>query len=384
MGYYNVLAPAFLHHGTMLDGKIAAISAAYYYGDMIGLFPVGYALDMFPLRSTLIWALIGSIFGALLLVISDNFYLQWIARFICGFSGGAFSFLGGIRIIALVEAKRFTYFMGLFLAAGMFGGLVCQYPLLLVVQNFGPEAAMITMFFLGLIAVLFNWKYLRPSENKSDISGNSYNGSLVQMCKEIGFNLRNWCDVLMVVMLDTPVSIIGTLWGIVFLMGFFNFDAKTSSIIVMALFSGLMLGLPVWGRLADKFNYSARIIIIGASASFISAILLYFIQGSYCSPWIVSIVFFSLGFFSSCQSLGFTWLTKNMKPELIGRNSAFNSMIFMGSNGAIKQIGAILLGTGAILLGSKPASNLLLIITVSMLISAVYACIRKSLFNVSV
>ena len=36
---------------------------------------------------------------------------------------------------------------------------------LIVVQNFGPKAAMVTMFFLGLFAVLFNWRYLRPSEH---------------------------------------------------------------------------------------------------------------------------------------------------------------------------------------------------------------------------
>ena len=382
MGYYNVLAPAFLHHGEMQHGKIAAISAAYYYGDMIGLFPVGYALDKFPLRNTLIWALIGSIFGAFLLTVSDNFYAQWIARFICGFSGGAFSFLGGIRVIALVEAKRFTFFMGVFLAAGMLGGMLCQYPLLIVVQNFGPKAAMVTMFFLGLFAVLFNWRYLRPSEHIINHRENIYQGTSFQLCKEIGLNLRNWCDVLMVVMLDTPVSIIGTLWGIVFLMGFFNFDAKTSSIIVMVLFAGLMAGLPIWGYLADRYHYSSWIIIVGAGFSFCSAILLYFLQKNYCHAWMISAVFFFLGFFSSCQSLGFTWLTKNMKPELIGRNSAFNSMIFMGSNGALKQLGAVLLGTATVLIDSKPASNLLLIITASMLIAAIYASLRKSIFNV--
>jgi MFS family permease len=68
---------------------------------------------------------------------SQDFYLQWFARFICGFFGGTFSFVGGIRVLANLFPHRFTLFIGLFLSAGMLGGLICQYPLLISVNYFG-------------------------------------------------------------------------------------------------------------------------------------------------------------------------------------------------------------------------------------------------------
>jgi|GEM_PF-2582161 MFS family permease len=382
MAYYNVLAPSFLHHSIYQHGQIAMLSSAYYYGDMVALFPVGFALDHFPLRKTLIVGLIGSVVGAFLLFASDSFYLEWIARFICGLFGGAFAFLGGIRIIALVFPKRFTYFMGLFLAAGMFGGLICQYPLLLVVHHFGPKAAMGVMFFSGLFVIAFNWLYMRPPMqiNKSE-EQDRFSGTFLDMIKIIGFNARNWCDVFMVVLLDTPVSIIGTLWGIVFLVKFFHFSTSVSSWIVMALFAGLMAGLPFWGKIADKRGTPAWIIILGAAVSFIICLFLFGLQTE-SSPWMVAVLFFGLGFFSSCQSLGFAWLTQNMKPELIGRNSAFNSMLFMGSNGVFKQIGAILLSVPALFIGIGSAANLLLVIAVGMLVVVIYAASRKLIFNV--
>lgn len=118
----------------------------------------------------------------------------------------------------------------------------------------------------------------------------------------------------------------------------------------------------------------------GASMSFLISLLMFAGQTS-SNPCFIGILFFGLGFFSSCQTLGFTWLTKSMRPELIGRNSAFNSMFFMGSNGVLKQLGAVLLGVPALVIGVGAAANLLLIITASMLIAVFYACIRTRLFS---
>ena len=159
MSYYNVLAPSYLNSATYQHGAIAALSAAYYYGDMVGLFPVGYTLDRFPLRLTMIIAVVGSIAGSFILFMGDNFDTQWVARFICGFFGGTFSFIGGIRIIALTFPKRFTYYMSIFLAAGMFGSMMCQYPLLLVVRKYGPNSAMFVMFSIAILIAFIVHKH---------------------------------------------------------------------------------------------------------------------------------------------------------------------------------------------------------------------------------
>ena len=135
MSYFNVLAPTYLHLGIYQHGKIASLSASYYYGDMLELLPVGIALDRLPLRKNLLWAIVGSVLNAFILLLSRDFYLQWGARFFCGFFGGTFSFIGGIRILTLLFKKRFTLFMGIFIASGMLGALLCQYPLLIAVEH---------------------------------------------------------------------------------------------------------------------------------------------------------------------------------------------------------------------------------------------------------
>lgn len=383
MAYYNVLAPTYLSQGYYQSGGVAAISAAYFYGTMVGLFPMGYFLDRFPLRRIILMGLAGSICGVFLLSTNHLFYSQWIARFICGFFGGTVCFLGGIRIIALVYPTRFSYFMGIFLAAGMFGGMICQYPLLLVVKYFGIENAIRSVLGISLLVLLFNYICLRPSEEVAHSEpAQAEKHTSWEVFKIIVFNRRNWCDVLMVSLLDTPVSIIGTLWGVVFFTQFFHFSEAASSLVVMSLFLGLIIGLPVIGHIADKRNNPPSIVIGGAIISLLIVFITVKLQLS-SSLWSIALLFFGLGFFSSCQTMGFTWITQGFRKELIGRNSAFNSMIFMGTNGLFKQLGAFLLAVPSLFVGSGSSANLMLTLFVAMLIAAIYASLRSRLFGMN-
>ena len=166
MSYFNVLAPYFLMHHIYSHAQIGSLSASYYYGDVAGLLPVGWMLDRFSLRRCLLWAITGSILAAFLLYCASDFYLQWIARFFCGFFGGTFSFVGGIRIISALFSRRFTLFIGLFLSAGMLGGLLCQYPLLITANRFGTSDAMLSVATFGLFVMVINFLFLRPIEHE--------------------------------------------------------------------------------------------------------------------------------------------------------------------------------------------------------------------------
>jgi predicted MFS family arabinose efflux permease len=250
----------------------------------------------------------------------------------------------------------------------------------MAVDHFGEKSAMAIVAMFGLMVMTINFLYLHPLNSKQHSEKkNQYAGSFIQMWLEILKNYRNWLDCLMVVLLDTPVSIIGTLWGVVVLMDYYHFSDAVSAWIVMSLFAGLIIGLPIWGAIADRCNYSAWIIILGSSISFLIALLMLLFPGS--SALVIASLFFGLGFFSSCQTLGFSWLIKDMRPELIGTNSAFNSMIFMGTNGGFKQIAAYLLISTPLIKGFSSSGNILALIAIGMFITLIYVCIRNKLFN---
>lgn len=377
MGYFNVLAPSFLKLGIYNHAQIASLSAAYFYGCVLGLLPVGFTLDKLSLRKALLWAIFGSVIGAFLLPLCQSFFFQWDARFICGFFGGAFSFVGGLRLIALLFPNRMTLFIGLFISAGMLGGLICQYPLLIAVKHFGTAAAMTIVAVFGLLMMLFNLLYLKPFEShKKTPETEHYAYSFWQSLFLIATNYRNWLDCLMVIFLDLPVCLIGTLWGLVILMSCYHLSDVTSTWLVMIFFLGLIIGSPAWGMIADRNDHSEWLIVFGSSASFIMIMFMLFLHTM--NVVLIACLLFGLGLFSSCQTLGFTWLTKNMRNELIGRNSAFNSMLLMTANGGFKQLGAYFL-TIPPLAGQFSAVNLLILMSVCMVITTIYACFRKLL-----
>ena len=382
MTYFNVLAPHFLSEGVLTHTQIGSLSAAYFYGNVAGLLPIGFLLDRMPLRQILLWAIVGSVLSAFTLALSHNFSIQWIARFLCGFFGGTSCFLGGIRIMATLFSKRFTFFMGIFLSVGMLGGLVSQYPLLLADQYMGTRGVMYIVAYFSVFVLLFNWFYLQTIESKNVTPESSkYPGTVWQMCLEILKNTRNWLDCLLIIFLNSPISLIGALWGIVLLTNFYHFSASASAGIVMSLFSGTIIGPPLCGAIADRYNHPAWIVISGALLSLLVTILL--LMSVHGSILLVGILFFALGLFTSSQTLVFTWLTKNMRPELIARNSAFNSMLFMASGGIVQQVGAYFLGLPSFLSGTASAANLLLFITITLLLATLYASFRKKIFKLS-
>lgn len=378
ISYFNVLAPHFLSEWAYSNNQVASLSASYYYGNMIGLIPIGILIDRLPLRKTLLWGMFASILSAFLLVISPDYWMQWTARFLCGFFGGACSFIGGIRVISKLFLHRFTLFVGLFLAAGMLAGLLCQYPFLIAVNHLGINGAMTLMAIFGLIVGIVNLFDFHPTvDEETPRTANQFTGSFWQLSCAILKNYKNWFDCFMIILLETPNSVLGTLWGVILLTGLYHLSATTSAIIIMVMYAGLMLGSPFWGIVADRYQQGAWIIVLGSGMSFISILMMLFTPQP--SVIFIGLLFFSLGFFSSSQTLGFTWLTRNMQKELIGRNSAFNSLLFMGAGGIVKQIGAMLLAMPALLVHLPHASNLLVLIAGGMLLSTIYALIRHKI-----
>ncbi|MDO8954153.1 MAG: hypothetical protein Q7V63_04825 [Gammaproteobacteria bacterium] len=132
---------------------------------------------------------------------------------------------------------------------------------------------MLIMAASGVIIAIFSLLYLRPVHTvPHSQEGHEYPGSFTDMCLAIVKNYRNWLDCFMVILLDTPVSI-------------------------------------------------------------------------------------------------------------IGRNSAFNSMILMGSGGGFKQIGACLLAMSPLMVDTSNAGNLLILIAGAMLVAFLYVCLRSKIFT---
>jgi MFS family permease len=375
MSYFNALAPKLLHTGLYTHDQLGSLSAIYYYGNVLGLLPAGYILDHLPLRRAFLFAILGSALGALTLALTDHYSIALTARFCCGFFGGTFSFVGGLRLLMNLFSKRFSLFMGIFLTAGMFGGMICQYPILWISDHYSPHAAILMMFYAGALVLIFNVFGLHPHHTPTtvDKSPRANGKAILQILK----NYRNWTDCLLIIFVDSPFTILGTLWGVVTLSKLYHFTSGASALIMSAMFAGSIVGSILFGVLSDKYKHDTSLVAAGTGGMFLLFMLsVHITQTSIIS---VAIIFTLIGVLTGSQTIVFTWLTKNMRPELIGRNCAMNSMLFMGVGGLIKQFCAALLVLPSFMLNKSSTVNLLLFIGTMMLLAMIYVVIRKKL-----
>jgi len=140
-----------------------------------------------------------------------------------------------------------------------------------------------------------------------------------------------------------------------------------------------MIGLPLWGEIADRYDHPEWIVMLGAGMSFLT--LLPQLLFHHFPFLIVGMLYFFLGFFSSCQTVCFTWLTKNMKPKWIGTNSAFNSMVFMSANGFFKQCAGCFLAMPSLLLNRESTINVLLFVFFLLVFAFILLLARKKMFK---
>jgi MFS family permease len=368
MSYFDIAAPYFIAHHWYTSGQVGSLSAAYYYGNVIGVIPAGQLLDKKNIRKILLYAIGFSVLASIIFAFTNQFLIGWLARFASGFFGGAYCFLGGIKVLARAFPKRFTFVIGLFITVGMLAGMTAQLPLLWVIKWTGGFGVLIVVAFLGLIVLCINWFYLHPAQVASNSHISDKNNNLGWW--NIISNWRNFGYGLLISAISTPISVLGNLWGVVVLTDFYHFPDTVSASIMMLLFFGLMVGSPIVGELADRFNITGLLMIFGCFGSLLVILLLIMLSHS-LSVFDVALCFLGLGLLGSCQTLVYGWLKRDNDIKIISRVTALNSIILMGMSGVVKQISAELMQLRPWFGLSQSTGNLLVMIAVAMILALI-------------
>lgn len=373
MSYFDVLAPYFLTHNWYTNDQIGSLSAAYYYGNVLGVIPAGHVLDKKNIRKTLLISMFLSVIAALILPFSSKYEISWLARFICGLFGGAICFLGGIKILSKAFPQRFTLAIGLFITVGMLAGMASQLPVLWVLKLYGAFGVMFSIGVYGLIIFLINLIYLHPEDNnyKKQYEKNSF-AEWVNILKQ----WKNFLYGFLISSINTPVSILGNLWGILLLTKLYHFSDKESAIIMMFLFLGLMVGSPLIGQISDRYKISKRLMYVGCLGSLLVLTILIVFRG-YFNIYSISTCFFCLGLLGSCQTLVYSWIKQANDATNISRATALNSIILMSLGGYVKQIAVFVMGIPTLCFCLDPTINLLFLVGIFMLLAIILTMIVK-------
>lgn len=317
------------HINAYAYGKL---SATYLLANILLLFPAGIILDKFQTRYVLFIALLVTTLSTFAFYHTDNFLLARILMFLTG-AGGAFCFIGAMRLAAQwFTSNKLAFVMAIVVTLGMIGGLCAQYPMQQFIMTMGTWQAAYKLIIgieivVAILILIFVRNYSHGETDSASVS------SFFLNLKKVLRNKQIWVAGLYTSLLNLPITLLGAIWGQLFLVQARHFDQMTAASISSLLFLGMMFGAPFSGWWSDRMQSRSIPMYTGAILSLIAILAIMFIPITTFAA--MAALFFLLGLVSSTQALGYAVVSES--------NSSTVASTAMGLAGVIVMCGGTFL-----------------------------------------
>jgi MFS family permease len=319
--------------------ELGKLSASYLFANILFLFPAGILLDRVSIKQVLLLSLATCSAGAMILSQTSNIQAAIGCIFVSGM-GGTFCFLGTMKLASRwFSAKHLAWITGLIVTLAMIGGLIAQTPTALIADFFGWRSVFQILSVLEALLCLTSFFILKDSPK-----GHGYKDlpiTLKALWQSIRIAIRtplNWICGIFTSTMNLPVTLMGAIWGVPFLMQVHHFSRTEASSINAFIFAGMIVGPAVAGKLSDyfqeKFQSRTTVMFGGVLISLFLMLDIIFLQTQ--SQLIYSLLFFMLGLFSSVQILGYTVLVERTPQILTGASLSVSCVLVM-SGGTFLQ-----------------------------------------------
>lgn len=321
------------------------LGSTYLLADVLFLIPAGIILDRYPVRKVILSALLVCIIGTVGFACSTNFIQACFAHFLSGI-GNAFCFLCCIMLVSRwFTSDKQAFVIGIVVTIGMLGGVIAQAPFNYLATLCNWREAMMIDAALGIAIFFAIFFIVKDSPDQTSLLEKKFN--IKVFAKEIGDCFRssqNFFCGLYTALTNLPLMIIGAAFGSLFLSQIHGFNPSTSSLITSLICMGTILGSTIFGYLSDKIGQRKPLMLIGALLSLI--IILSMITIRNLHPYVMGLLFFNLGFFSSTQVLSYPLITQASPKHLVGTSMSISAVIIMGLAGVFQIISGKLLDMG--------------------------------------
>lgn len=348
MNMFNAISANLMHAFSLNATGLGKLSAYYFYANLLFLPIAGALLDRYSTRKIILFSLFLCIVGIAAFALTSSFIWASVFRFMSGI-GSAFCFLSSIRLASRwFPAKNMALVSGLIVTMAMLGGMVAQTPLTLLVEWVGWRHALFFDAGLGIIIffVIYNFVQDYP------INLHHQQTHFYQELSKMGF-LKSWrlaylnpqnslCG-LYVSLLNLPVALLGAIWGSLFLQQADHFSATEASFAPSLLFIGTIIGGPVVGWASDKIQKRIPLMMLGVIISQLLVIMIICLSG--IGIITIALLFFSLGFFTSCQVLCYPLVAASNPKSITATSVSVVSFMAIGGYAVFQPLFGWLMDT---------------------------------------
>ncbi len=353
--------------------EFSALCSAYLLADVIFLIPAGIILDREPVRKIILSSLALCIVGTFGFAFSTTFLQASISHFLSGI-GNAFCFLSCMMLASSWFGKKSSLVIGVIITVGLLGGVFGQVPVTLLAQKFSWQKMLVVDGVIGCFIWVLNYLFVEENSKQAFTRQNYSIKEFFFKLRPAFFNLQVWKCGLYTGFLNLPLMIISAMIGNLYLTQVLHFNLLQASGITSMISIGTIVGSPLYGFLSDYFKRKKVWMIAGAFLSLLSFFIIMTLKNP--SIFTMSMAFFSLGFFSASQVLGYPMITDSAEDELKGTSMGLAALLIMGLAFIGQPLTGFLIEIGSVK-GSYDFTYALLIFPIGFLISLFMALFVK-------
>jgi MFS family permease len=324
----------------MVDFKIGStglgtLASAYFWGNLIFLFPAGLLLDRFSTKKILFVNMVIAIVTTFFFSFTHGVPSAWICFLLLGLAG-AFGLLIPLRLISRwFPPEKMASVSGVAITIGFLGALVSQTPLTWLVGIMGWRHAIQVDALLGvvlLVIMMLSVKDYPPGMQAVSSQQAMSLSFLWDSIKKSLANRQNWLFGIYTCLLNLPIFVFGAVFGARYLEQIHHVTKEQASFAMVLMFLGAMIGSSAFGWASDKLKCRKVPMFLGGIISLLIIFIIMYVSN--LSYLILYVLFFGIGFFTSGQVITYPVIAESNPLDLTATSSSIGSILIM-SGGAV-------------------------------------------------
>jgi sugar phosphate permease len=302
---------------------LSLISASFFYTFAIMQIPISMYLDAIGPRIAMTMLSLLGVAGALVFACGETIDTLVAGRLLMG-AGMACNLMGALKLITLwFGPLRFATMSALVLSFGTLGNMAAATPLVLMVQSMGWRATFMLFSGINLLLTVVFFIVVKDRPKGPDLGEipQAVSADFRQIRANIGNLLREkdyWIISLTTFCRYGIFAAVQSLWAGPYLMTVIGISPVASGNLLLLMGVGMIVGSPLCGWLSDSlFKTRKGVIISGLTGmTLVLAILACLSPGA--NLMVLSLLFFSFGFFTSSGQIVFAHIKERMPMESAG------------------------------------------------------------------
>jgi len=306
-----------MHSFNLNAIHLGYLSSTYFFADALAIIPAGLLLDRFSIRRVMLIVMSLCVLSVYVFATTHNLYAAFVARAIVGM-GNAFAFLGSMQLAARwLPSKRLALGMGLIITTIMIGGIIAQTPLTLLAHAIDWRGAMIVNASVGLALLLYMFYAVQDAPIGKNLNeGIDATATVFSKLWRSMKKPQNWFCSSFTAFMNVPITLLGELWGIMYLTQTRHFPMTTAANIASMMFVGMIIGAPAMGWFSDKIGKRKTPMMTSAFLILLVVIAIAYLPIS--SAFALGVLFFFLGLLSSAQVLSYPTMAESNSLAMTG------------------------------------------------------------------